>query len=477
MQNQSFGKNLFIVVFSRIISLMSSVAVGFLLPKILSITDYGLYKTFTLYAVYTALLHLGFVDGILLKLSGKEYEALDPAKMRTLTRFFILFETAISAIILLVGSAMASGEYLFIVIMLAINMVFVNVTTYYQFVSQAVQRFREYSAKNIVIALVKVLFVFILLALNSNGITAVSYRVYLIGLNILDLSVMAWYVTLYREITFGSGVSIQSLKKEIASIFRSGILLTLAYQVSHLILALDRQFVSLLFSTEEFAVYSFAYNIVSMISTLVSSVSIVLLPMLKKRTYEVVVGSYQKSLSTVSLVASGSLLCFFPLMIFIGWFLPEYHDSLQYIAIVLPAFLFTSTITVVMFTIIKVFEMNFFFFRDGCFVLALGLVFNVIAYRLFHSPSAISYASLLVMMIWFLISGARLKRKTGVSVRKEFIYLSLIASGFLATTTLIENIPAAFTVCLVWELIWALVFHQTEIREISVVLQKKIFYN
>ena len=71
MHKKTFGKNMFFVAFSRGLSLVSNVFIGFLLPKFLSITDYGFYKVFTLYAVYTALLHFGFVDGILLKLSGK----------------------------------------------------------------------------------------------------------------------------------------------------------------------------------------------------------------------------------------------------------------------------------------------------------------------------------------------------------------------------------------------------------------------
>ena len=462
-----------IVVFSRVVSLVSGVAVGFILPKILSITDYGFYKVFTLYAVYTALLHFGFVDGILLRLSGKEYGELDVQKMRTLTRFFTIFEVLLSVAVLIVGIILASGEYVFVVVMLALNMVFVNITTYYQFVSQAVQRFGEYSAKNIVISVAKVIFVLALLVLDASDVAEVSYRIYLIGLNVLDFLIMIWYMTIYRDITFGKGGSFHTVKRDIVSIFKAGILLTLAYQVSHLILALDRQFVNLLFTTEEFAVYSFAYNIVSMISTMVSSVSIVLLPMLKNRSHEVVVKSYRKCLSTVAMISAGSLLCYFPLIYFVTWFLPEYGGSLVYVAIVLPAFLFSSSITVVMFTMNKVFDMNFSFFRDGCLVLGLGFVCNVIAYWVFRSPQAISYASLCVMMIWFLISGARLRKKTGVHAYKEFLYLLSMTAGFLVITNGCANVFMGFAAYLVWQAVWTILFHKKDVRELCGTLKAK----
>lgn len=460
MQNKSFGKNLFIVALSRLISLISGIAVGFLLPKILSVTDYGFYKVFTLYAVYTSLLHFGFVDGILLKISGQQYENLDISKMRIYTRFFVFVELVVSFVMLLTSIIFTDGEYLFIVSMLAVNMVFVNITTYYQFISQAVQRFGEYSAKNIVVSVIKVLFVLVLFAITVGDAIDVSYRSYLVGLNILDFLCMVWYIVIYREITFGKSAPIRSVKKDIIDIFKTGILQTLAYQVSHLILALDRQFVNFLFSTEDFAIYSFAYNIVTMISTMVSSASVILLPMLKNRTYEAVIGSYKKCLSTVSVIASCSLLCFFPLVLFVDWFLPKYSHSIEYIAIVLPAFIFTASITIVMFTITKIFDMNFEFFKDGCFIFVLGFVFNVLAYYILGTPSAISYASLIVMMIWFLLAGVRLMRRTGVNIGREFLYLSIVALGFIIITNFVHNAILGFFMYLLWLLIWTIILHK-----------------
>jgi hypothetical protein len=177
------------------------------------------------------------------------------------------------------------------------------------------------------------------------------------------------------------------------------------------------------------------------------------------------------------MISAGSLLSYFPLVFFIEWFLPEYYGSLDYIAIVLPAFIFTSSITVVMFTINKVFDMNFSFFKDGCLVLILGLIFNVIAYWMFRSPHAISYASLGVMMIWFLISGARLKSKTSVDVSKEFLYLLSITLGFFIVTNCFENALIGFAIYLVWGAVWTFVFHKGEIREVCKTLKEKFTHN
>lgn len=68
------------VAASNIIVLFSGVLVGFLLPKIIGITDYGYYKTYTLYATYVGMFHFGISDGIYLKYGGKDYSQLDRYK-------------------------------------------------------------------------------------------------------------------------------------------------------------------------------------------------------------------------------------------------------------------------------------------------------------------------------------------------------------------------------------------------------------
>lgn len=194
MQNKSFGKIFSCCIqpwcfscFKRFCRISYS--------EIFSVSDYGFYKVFTLYAVYTALLHFGFVDGILLKLSGKSYNELDFSEMRTYTRFFIAFETCISLLMMAICLIFLHGDYLFIAAMLAVNMVFVNATTYYQFISQAVQRFGEYSAKSLIASVAKFLFVSGLFVAFYFGKAGISYRVYLIGLNIIDFQ--CWHGMFY----------------------------------------------------------------------------------------------------------------------------------------------------------------------------------------------------------------------------------------------------------------------------------------
>ena len=64
--SNSFIKDSISIISSNIFLLLSGVLNGIILPKIMGVTQYGYYKVFSLYAGYIALLHFGFVDGMLL---------------------------------------------------------------------------------------------------------------------------------------------------------------------------------------------------------------------------------------------------------------------------------------------------------------------------------------------------------------------------------------------------------------------------
>lgn len=434
MKNRSFLRNMLKVAMSQGVSMLSGVAVGLLLPKALGLEDYGFLKIYTLYVAYTALLHLGFADGILLHLAGKDYESLDKTRMRTYTQFFVAMQSVLGAVLLVAGALVADPDYSFIIAMLGVNMVIINLTTYYQFISQAVQRFSEYSFKNLVVAVLKLLFVAALLVLRYGNIASVDYRFYIIGLNVIDGLVLAWYVATYGAITFGKGEKLSPCLPDIAGIFRLGIMLTVAYQTSHLVLALDRQFVSMFYSTEEYALYSFAYNIITLISTMISSLAIVLLPALRRVSPEEAGSHYGGFLRTVAMLVGLCVLCYFPLTVFIRWFLPEYAESVKYLRLVLPALMYHSGISVVMFTFCKALGENKAFFRISLLTLGIGLLTNALAQMIFATPEAISIASLITMALWYLIAGIRVGKRVQAKMGKEFVYLTVLGGLFLLCT-------------------------------------------
>lgn len=102
-------KDFGMVISSNILVLISSILTGLVVPKLLGVTNYGYYKIFTLYLGYTALLHFGFVDGILLMHGGEDYRDLNKVKFRRNTKFFAAIQAVISLIVVIVACIAMKG--------------------------------------------------------------------------------------------------------------------------------------------------------------------------------------------------------------------------------------------------------------------------------------------------------------------------------------------------------------------------------
>lgn len=434
MDKKNIFFNIITVLFGRIVTLFSGLVTGFIVPKILGVTDYGYFKIYSLYMVYTALLHFGFIDGILLKFAGKDYATLNKKQMRTFTQFFLAFQFGISLLICSLGLFFDDINYKFIVIALGINMYLNNMTTYYQFISQATQRFKEYSFRSVLAAILKTMLVALILIFNKES--TVSFMLYALMLSGIDAILLVWYIYTYRDITFGKHEKFKECRSEIVQLFKKGILLTFAYQISHLAFALDRQFVSLLFSTATYGIYSFAYSIINLFSQLISSISTVLFPVLKKGKKDTALQYYTSALAIISLISGAALSGYFVLKVFVEWYLPDYFGAIEYLRIIMPSLMLTSGISVVMFTYYKIVEKNDIYFGCGCFALILGCIMNLVAYHIFKTPQAISWASIFTILCWYYVTGLYFTKNQRKRYALIFFYIVIIETIFYVFSAL-----------------------------------------
>lgn len=460
IDKNKFIKNVLQVMTSRGIMLISEILLGFVVPKILGVKGYGYLKTYSLYTAYSALLHFGFVDGVLLRFAGQDYENFDKKKIRTFSAFFIKLQMVVGIVLMITCIFFIPKELKFIGFMLSVNTFVINLTSYYQYISQATQRFKELSIRNILIAISKIILVCGLVIIYKTTGNYVSYKWYIILINIIELFLMLWYVITYKNITFGEKLKLRECKEEIIDCFRNGFALTIAYQVSHLVFMLDRQFVSILYSAEVFAIYSFAYSLVAVCTKIISTLSTVLFPMLKQMNEKMALKYFSDSIA-IMLVLSGLILTgYFPLTCFINWFLPAYIESLQYLRVILPALLLSCCISVLMFTFYKVINKNTIYFRVSCIIFCVSIVNNFIAHILFSSALAISWASTFTMLIWFILAEKYFIKEYHVRWKGNLFYACMIMLCFYGVSYLNISWLQASAIYLVIYIIITFLFYR-----------------
>lgn len=469
MKNNTLS-NIVKVTFSNILKLLAGVLVGFLLPKIIGVTDYGLYKTFTLYATYSGLLVLGISDGIYLKFGGKTYDELIEGNFFSYTRILLYTQLFFSSLLSLIISLSLEGDLRLIFIFLSVYIIFNNMTTYYQMISQITFRFNELSIRIILQSIftsVIVIFLTILFKFFNINIRYWHYiSLYLVMFAILTI----WYSLTYKDITFKKGRITKQDVKDVLFFARIGIPLLISNLCSTLILTIDRQFVNILFPTDTYAIYAFAYNMLALITTATASISTVLYPVFKRRDLNEITQNYNMYSSYTIIFISLCLLVYYPLCWFIGFFLNQYNDSLLIFRIVLPGLLFSGPITILMHNYYKISNRNNVFFIKGIIVLLVSIIANIFVYMIWKNTISISIISIVVMVFWYLFIDFGIKDVCLKGRMKNFFFAVLILISFYLIT-IIDIIWVGFILQIFITLSLIFAFFYKELK----LLFKKVF--
>ena len=426
--------NILKVSISNLLKLFSGVMVGFLLPKIIGVSDYGYYKTFTLYAAYVGLFHFGIADGIYLKYGDKDYDELNKKAFRYYSKYLLVIEICISIVIAVLSSFLLTGELRFIFICVAIYLTAINITSYYQFISQITNRFNELSIRNIISSVLTIMILVFMAVVKRLSASLLSYRIYLIMYVMIVIILAAWYIYTYKDITFGET---EKLKNSVIKEFiMLGFPLMLSSLCTSLILTIDRQFVSILFDINTYAIYAFAYSMLSLVTTAVSAISTVLYPTLKRADEDSFIKAYEKLVAGIQILIFGCLLLYFPLVFIVKSFLPQYLDSLVIFRIIFPGLVMSSVITIVIHNYYKTIGWNSKFFIKSIITLGISFLANMIAYVIFKTTESISVASIITLVLWYLIVEFDLVKQYKVRWKRNLLYVLMMSFVFYLITSL-----------------------------------------
>ena len=466
-------KNILKVTLSNFTTILSSILVGFLLPKILGVTDYGYFKTFTLYITYTGVLSLGISEGLYLKYGGCNYDDLNHSEMRYYSKVLIISQFILSLIFVIISLCLFEGNLKYISIFVSLYSFCGNVNNYYGLMSQATKRFNELSIRNVIRASLITIVIIVIFLLHEFNIISIFYYHYTILFILIYFILDLWYIYTYRKITFGKTIF---SGKKIIKIIKLGLPLMFSNLVGTILLTIDRQFVNIAFSTEEYAVYAFAYNMLSLVTIATSAISTIIYPLLKKADKSELKDRYITYTKYVYIFISGTLFIYFPLAIFINWFLPSYSKSIIIFRIIFPGLILNSIIQVVMMNFYKVLNKTFYFFVKSTIVILLSIGLDIVAYLLFKSTISISIFSLVAILFWYILTEYTLVKELNIKFVKNIIYILSICMLFYLTTILDNYILGAILYVTLFLFITFLIDYKNNLKLIKKMKNKIDFY-
>lgn len=430
--NKGLVKNIINLMISNLISLMISVLSSFITPVILGHDGYGYYKIFSLYTTYVPLLHMGFIDGILIRNAGKKIEDISFKRFRTYTLFLLIFELFLSIVMsifaCLINIPQINRE---IIIAIAIYSFLLNALTYFQFFSKCIMRFSELASIARLQSFINLFF--LLLALYLYKFTAFNVNVtyYMFYMNFAVFILLCYYLVRYKKIILGERKNLASQFKNIRVFFRVGFAIMISYQITMVMVNADNQFISMFFKVSEYGKYAFAYSLAALLLTVFNAVSSVMLPYMKKVGKSAVVSNHDSNIAVINAIVFFVIASYYPIAWIVNNFIASYSESVQYLSVVFPGVGITCIVQSYIFNDYIMAKK----IKDFCYISLANLVFDFAVYyvgfRLSHSTLKIALLSIPLLMIWYLTLEWFMNAESGVKFIKNFYYLMIMAFAFI----------------------------------------------
>ena len=408
-------KNLLKVFSANFVQTITSIIVGFIVPSILTIEGYANLKTYTLYMTYVGIMHFGFVDGLYLKYGGKDIEKISLAKLKG-EHFLLLVMQIIMTSIFLVISWLSHDVVL---ILLTISILPANLVSFHKQFYQAVGRFNRYSRILNIYSLTYIIFNLSLVFL----VKSTSFEVYC-----LTNLVCNTFALLYSEYHFIKLVKNQKMivSKESLKHIKSGFMLMSGNLAAIFLYSIDKWFVKFFFEVKDFSYYSFAVSMFNIIVVFLNSVSITFYNVFAKKEEKNFIIKVKDTLLFLGAFAS---MAYFPLAIFLHFFLPKYVPSLTIIALSFATFPYLFIIKAIFVNLYKSRKKEKKYTKIVLGMLVVACSLNGLAMLIYKDITTIALATLLSFIIWYVISFIDFKYLK--SDWREVLFLVIITSSFI----------------------------------------------
>ena len=446
MKNElnAFRTNLIMAFLAQAVSLSSSVLVSFVVPKLIGIKEFSYWQMFIFYVTYINLSRLGIIDGLYLRLGGKNRNELDIGLLGTEWRVFSFFQIIVSVVIYtIVYFSNMSTDRRLVLYWCCICLIIINSSNYLSYVLQAINKTKIYSISVCIVNL------FWFIAVGC----IYFFHIYTYKIIVLMYTLgqfIAWGYLVYncKDIVFAPNKEIRYVIEDIRNNVNCGIKLMLATYINILIIGSARFVIDMRWGVEAFGIFSFALTLSNFFLSFISQVSMVLFPALKKLDYNKQINTFEHMEDIFYVFLPMILFGYVPIKIFVSWWLPNYLPSVKYLCYLLPVCILDGKMQLIYSTYFKVIRKEKILMRVNvvsvviCF--SLSLVGAYVIDDMIFIVAGINVAMFIRNMISKIYMELDLGNKTLGWVIKEIVLEILLIFVFIIVSVVFENFSIAW---------------------------------
>ena len=430
---KSFIKNFSYAFMANVVTMLISVIMTLFLPKILGVEEYSYWQLYLFYGTYIMYSSLGWCDGLYLKYGGKEYDNLNPKMISSQFWYLAIYETIFSIIFSGILMFFVEGIDKRFVLILAFISTTINILRYMlQYVLEATNRIREYST---IIITERLLFV------GCVGICWLAhiddYR-FLVYSEVIARTIATLVGILYcRRVVFAKLLPCKEVLTESKDLIRGGYKLLCANLTSQLVIGIVRFAIENKWGTVQFGKVSLTLSMSNMLITCISAIGIVLFPTLRRTSEEKLPQIYMVIRTFIGVPSLAILMFYMPIKFILSMWLPQYAESLKYLAILLPMCVFEGRTQLLINTYLKTLRKENLILMVNILTVFISCVTTGISVYVFGNMD-VAVASIIVMMIFkCFVAEILISKLINVHIYKDTIMEIILTAIFIVGSWII----------------------------------------
>ena len=408
------------IMVANIVALIIGVLTNFLLPKYLSFDSYAIVKTYALYLTYAGFFSLGYNDGMYLKYGGKDLKEIDASGFgKNFLNYFVLI-VSMTILVLITGIVLKDN----VVIAFAFGVFSYNILGYLKSFYQATGEFKLYgrslNIEKILIFTLNIVLIFIFKSDNAD---------YYIWIQVLCGILICTYLSLKlnKNLKFLKYAKFSLI--EVRENIKSGFILMLGNFSSGVLTGIDRWFVKIFLTSVDFAKYSFATSLESIINVFTTPITIAMYNYFCKKPKLTEI----KTFKNVTLMWGVIIISLaYPAKFLLENYLVNYRSVCDIIFILFAMQIFNIIVKGIYVNIYKAQKKQKKYLIQMIIMLVIATILDFVFIKIYKSMILVATATLITTMIWFIICEFEKNNEIRFGI-KQYIFILLTVVIYITT--------------------------------------------
>lgn len=184
-------------------------------------------------------------------------------------------------------------------------------------------------------------------------------------------------------------------------------------------------------SIEVFGKISLTLSISSMLLTFISAIAMVLFPMLRRASQDAINDIYASLRTCLMLILLGVMVLYYPVKEGLSLWLPQYAESLKYMALLFPVCIFESKVSMLTNTYLKTVRKEKWILYVNLVSFLLSITFTIITVFVMQNLTVAIVAIVILLAFKSILAEYMLSKVININILKDTLYELVLVVGFM----------------------------------------------